>query len=268
MRKTIYKVLIMSLVLLTYSCQKEETKELVSKREVQGPSAKQYQTDAKVLQEFVRIDKVNNRYYLDLETKDQQTAAIPKKVVEQSQQISTVHKKQFVDELEQLNNFIREQTKNQADYVVMETSHDSYSKQLSDSPSIIASGKSTNAKTLKYTPIGSFELIRPNQGLKPFEIYGNDEVFTSIYVGSNSMTNNVAAILTCETGTTVQEGKTTTTVVVTTTHYSISKVFDWKNTKTGKKVYWKFQGTHQDRPDIESLTRIFNGRFNSDYELL
>jgi len=264
MCKTIYKVLIMSLVLLTYSCQKEETKELVSKKEAQGLTSQQYQADAKVLQEFVRIDKVNNRYYLDLETKDQQTAAISKKVMEQSQQISAAHKKKFVDGLEELNTFIREQTKNQADYVVMETNHDSYTQQLSDSPSLLAMEKKMRAvKPINDFLIGFIPFLPSSQKPKPFEVMDvKDKLNTSVYVGSNTFSNNVAAVLICETGTTIQDGKTTATVVVATTGNFISKEFEWKNKQTGEKVYWKFRGIVQERRDIEATGRVYDGHFN------
>ncbi|MBB1148602.1 hypothetical protein H4K35_00390 [Myroides sp. NP-2] len=266
MRKTIYKVFIMLLVLLTYSCQKEETKELVSKREVQGLTSQQYQADAKLLQEFVRIDKVNNRYYLDLETKDQQTAAISKKVVEQTQQISAAHKKQFVDELEKLNTFIREQTKNKADYVVMETSRDSHTRQLSDTPSLVPMKKTAKSQQITNSLVGHIKFLPSKQQPKPIEVYAKDEVYTSLYVASNNFMPNVASVLICKTGTTIQDDKSTSIVILTTTHNSITKVFNWKNKEKGEKVYWNFRGIVQDRSDIEASGRIFSGRFDPDNE--
>ncbi|MGG5576441.1 hypothetical protein ACPDHL_03750 [Myroides sp. C15-4] len=263
MRKTIYKVLIMSLVLLTYSCQKEETKELVSKKEAQGLTSQQYQADAKVLQEFVRIDKVNNRYYLDLETKDQQTATISKKVVEQFQQISAAHKKKFVDGLEELNTFIREQTKNQADYVVMETSRDSYTQELSDSLNLTPI-KEVDEHTGSgyYISLGSINFTRQDQYSKPFETYGKDKVITMVAVNSSNRTNNVAAVLTCDTGTSIQNGRTTTKVVVTSPKSTISQTFNWKNNQTGERVYWKFRGLKKSRPDINAIALVYNGQID------
>jgi len=100
MKKNV-KILIVSLLLLSIGCQKEEQEEV-----------RNYAEDARILQDFVTIDPQNLACNLNLNAKSDLLRLIPSSSVNQLETVSNEHLDRFKHEINELNSFIKDEIRN------------------------------------------------------------------------------------------------------------------------------------------------------------
>lgn len=245
MKKFSHLLFISFLILMNISCESEETT---------TKSVKKFQEDTKILQEFVRIDKQEKKYYLDLDTKDQFTALLPNSILQQAKAVSIPHKKQFNDDLDILNNYIRQETEKGATYVAMQTENDFYFDAVNTS-------KSTLNATRDFGPIiHEIPFTNPYENSIRSDFYAQDKVYTLITLFSDKQIGNLKATLECKTGTSIQNAIANSRIVITTPQQTFRGVFNWKNTVTGANVQWTFLGTVE-REDILTMCNVYDGEY-------
>lgn len=231
MKKNV-KILIVSLLLLSIGCQKEEQNELRS-----------YAEDSSILQDFVTIDKQNLAYYLDLNAKSDLLRLIPTSRVNLVEKVSTEHLNRFNNEINNANSFIKNEIKNGASYVAMKTNNSSYFKDLNTDGLQLLKSTVTQLdnKQQPRAELGSVFFYRTGEVSSPEHFSGKDHIDSQINI--NGPTNSISATLLCSTGTSPQGSiSNPSLLVISSMSGSYSGNFNWINTESGANVTWTFQG--------------------------
>lgn len=249
MKKNV-KILILSLLLLSIGCQKEDQKEV-----------RNYAEDSRILQDFVTIDKQNLTYYLNLNAKSDLLRLIPASSVNQLEQVSNEHLEMFKNEIKKLNSFIKDEIRNGASYVEMKTNTGSYFKELNKDGVRLLKSNVTQMNKERQNPseIGSVFFYRTGEISSPENFVGKDHIDSQIII--NGPTNSISATLLCSTGTSPQ-GSTTnpSLLVISSMSGSYAGNFNWINAESGANVPWTFQG----KLNTSNLSVIGNASL-SDY---
>ncbi len=233
MKKNV-KILIVSLLLLSIGCQKEEQEEV-----------RNYAEDARILQDFVTIDTQNLAYNLNLNAKSDLLRLIPSSSVNQLETVSNEHLDRFKHEINELNSFIKDEIRNGAAYVEMKTNSSSYFKELNTDRIQIRSSKEnvahTDTKQQTLSQMGSVFFYRTGEISSPDYFIGKDHIDSQIDI--NGPTSSISATLLCSTGTSPQGSTSNPSLLVITSMTGFySGNFNWINTQSGDNVTWAFQG--------------------------
>lgn len=235
MKKLTSIICFVFVLILSISCEKED---------YQKPLSDNYFEDAKVLQQFVQIDKQEMRYYLDLNAKHELLKLLPNNTTEQAVRIGEVSKKRFIDQLNMLNAYIQQEIKKGATYVAMATEQDSWFKQLDSSASSFFIQPNSNPLSPQQKALSFIYFNKPGEVPTDTEFYVSDHINTQVTVSSQDGTGNIAATLKCRTGTSPQgEVTDSSTLVITTPGTTYAMSYYWINTRTGNNVQWIFKGT-------------------------
>jgi|GEM_PF-5332207 len=230
--KEVLKILMLSLVLLSFGCEKDDQNEV-----------RNYAEDSRILQDFVAIDKQNLAYYLNLNAKSDFLRLIPTSSVNQLEKVSNENVNRFKEELNQLNLFIKNEIKNGASYVEMETNSGSYFKALNNNGVHISKNNVAllDKKLQPFTTIGSVFFYRTGEVSSPEYFSGKDHIDALINI--NGPTNSISATLLCSTGTSPQGSVSNPSLlIITSMSGSYSGNFNWINTTAGDNVTWIFEG--------------------------
>ena len=247
MRKTFYVFTTLLLVLIGYSCEKEDT--------TKKDESRSYQKDEEILQEFVRIDPQSHKYYVDLMTRDDKTEKLPKSLLQEAEKVLPVNKNRFIRELNTLNEYIEAQKKNGASYVIMQTKSDSYLDELS--PRV----QTENAPIYdSESVVGDIKFTGPKENSQLSSFKANDKVYTKVIMFSSINQRNLKATLECKTGKSINNSGATNKIVITSSSATFQGVFNWKNAVSGLRVNWTFIGK-TDRQDILVLAQAYNGEY-------
>lgn len=213
------------------------------KEDTPKPLSDNYFEDAKLLQEFVQIDKQELRYYLDLNAKHELLKLLPNNTTEQATRIGEESKKRFIDQLNALNAYIQQEIKKGATYVVMATDQDSWFKQLDSNAPSLAIHPNSNLLLLQQKALSFIYFNKPGEVPTDTEFYASDRIYTQVTVSSQDGLGNIAATLKCRTGTSPQgEVTDSSTLVITTPGTTYAMSFNWIHTTTGNNVPWVFKG--------------------------
>ncbi|WP_410880478.1 hypothetical protein [Myroides sp. DW712] len=232
--KEVVKIVLLSMVLLNFSCQKDDDPQ----NEVRN-----YAEDSRILQDFVTIDKENLAYYLNLNAKSDLLRLIPTSSINQLEKVSNEHLNRFKDELNTLNQFIKNEIKNGASYVAMQTNNGSYFKELATNGVRILKNEVTLTakKRQPLAEIGRVFFYRLGEVSSPENFIGKDHIDSQITI--NGPTNSISATLLCRTGTSPQ-GSTSnpSLLIISSMSGSYAGNFNWVNTESGDTVTWTFEG--------------------------
>lgn len=232
--KEVVKIVLFSLVLLHFGCQKDDD----AQNEVRN-----YAEDSRILQDFVTIDKQNLAYYLNLNAKSDLLRLIPTSSINQLEKVSNENLNRFKDELNRLNLFIKNEIKNGASYVAMETNSASYFKELTSNGVRISQNDAAPIakKQQPLAEIGRVFFYRTGEVSSPENFIGKDHIDSQITI--NGPTNSISATLLCSTGTTPQ-GSTSnpSLLIISSMSGSYTGNFNWINTVSGDAVTWTFEG--------------------------
>lgn len=230
--KNVVKILILSLLLLNFSCQKEDIDEV-----------RNYAEDSSILQNFVSIDKQNLAYYLDLNAKSDLLRLLPNSMVNQVEKVSNEHLTRFQNEIKQLNSFIQNEIRNGASYVELNTTSTSYFKEMNTGEIRIAKKDITHTppQFQTFAEIGNVFFYRTGEVSSPEHYVGKDHVNAQITI--NGPTNSISATLLCSTGTSPQGSvNNPSLLVLSSMSGSYSGTFNWINSVSGDNVNWTFEG--------------------------
>lgn len=232
--KKVVQVVLLSLVLLHFGCQKDDDAQ---------NKVRNYAEDSRILQDFVSIDKQNLAYYLNLNAKSDLLRLIPTSSINQLEKVSNENLNRFKNELTTLNQFIKNEVKNGASYVAMETNSGSYFKELTTNGIRIVKNEVAPIaqKRQPLAEIGRVFFYRTGEVSSPENFIGKDHIDSQITI--NGPTNSISATLLCRTGTSPQ-GSTgnPSLLVISSMSGFYSGNFNWVNTETGDTVTWTFEG--------------------------
>ncbi|WP_353163060.1 hypothetical protein [Myroides odoratus] len=230
--KELVRTLIVSLVLFNFGCQKDDQNEI-----------RNYAEDARILQDFVTIDKQDLAYSLNLNAKSDFLRFIPTSSINQLEKVSNENLNRFKNELNALNSFIKNEIRNGASYVEMETNSGSYFKELNNDGIRISKNNvaSLAKKPQSLAEIGSVFFYRTGEISSPEYFSGKDHIDTQINI--NGPTSSISATLLCRTGTSPQ-GSTSnpSLLVISSMSGSYAGNFNWINNVSGANVTWTFEG--------------------------
>lgn len=222
----------LSLLLLSLSCQKEDTVEV-----------RNYAEDSRILRNFVAIDKQNLAYYLNLNAKNDFLKVIPTSMINQLDKVSEEHLNRFKSEINHLNAFLKNEIRNGASYVEMNTNSDCYFKEMNtDGIRILKKNVApTSTKLQTLAEIGNVFFYRIGEASSPEHFIGKDHINALINI--NGPTNSISATLLCSTGTSPQGSANNPSLLVLSSMSGFySGNFNWINSVSGDNVNWTFEG--------------------------
>lgn len=230
------------LVLTTNSCCTEDN--IVSSEKTVKTT--NYKQDYHILKDYVRIDKVNQKYYLDFSQQEHQA---------QLTSIAPDHKKSFSHELDRLNRYIQEKKGNGASFVIMQTPNETYYAGFE--PTDLST--TSTADKSRSNPIHKLTFNSPNSPQRHTIFTGQDKIRTIVSMFSSE--RGLKATLTCQTGTSSGQAPT---VILTTINHTFQGEINWTHTKAEASVTWDFVCT-VDRATISVLGNVYNGHGDGSF---
>ncbi|MGG5506372.1 MULTISPECIES: hypothetical protein [unclassified Myroides] len=230
--KKVLNLLLISLLFLSFSCQKDDVAEIRS-----------YAEDSRILQNFVSIDKKNLTYYLNLNAKSDFLKLLPTSTINQLDKVSEEHFTRFKSEISQVNAFLQNEIKNGASYVEMNTTSDRYFKEINTNGIHLLQKNITPAsgKLEAGAEIGNVFFYRTGEASSPEHFMGKDHVNAQINI--NGSINSISATLLCHTGTSPQGSANNSSLLVLSSMSGFySGTFNWVNNESGDPVNWTFEG--------------------------
>lgn len=242
MKRTENLFLLALLALTMNSCSTEDT--IVSSEKVVETT--NYKQEYDILKDYVRIDKINQKYYLDFGQQENQARLAS---------IAPIHKKNFSNELDRLNRYIQEKKGSSSSFVIMQTPYETYYSgfETTDSPTTSTAYKS------RSNPIHQLTFNSPNSPQQHTIFTGEDRIRTVVSMFSSE--RGLKATLTCQTGTSSGQAST---VVLTTINHTFQGEINWTHTKAEASVTWDFVCT-VDRATISILGNVYNGHGDGSF---
>lgn len=246
MKKILNLALLLMACFVISSCTDDEMN-------TQAPVARDYQTDAQILEKFVDVNKTVGEYYINEDKKNSPLAYISDKDWQELQLVNPVNRARYENELKALNAQLEIAAQRpDVSQIVYTTYGETWIRDVSDDSSIMLKKNAQSTTKSTRSSYGRLGLLYNSEQWQSF--YAGNQIRMRINVNLYSYTYYFFEII-CNTdarksGST--GGSDPKKVVMSGTTSMESWEFTWTENKGSSKVFWEFRGKRNAPQDFNA----------------